>query len=171
MTVLQVPFRLPESCIRIAGTRAFARDSVLRRDDVSSQATVTLDVIAESELSTLRLAEGLLVDTALGFEWTDDGRFVTSSVELTGRAGTVAVGAVSAASSIAGAVLAAPVAALTPGGRRRGACRARGRRRRVRRRGDIWGGERRRAWWRRRRGAAGRRRRLSRRPPRRKRGA
>ena len=112
MSDLQLPFRLPESCIRIAGTRAFAHDALLGGDDVSSQATVTLDVVAEHELGALRIAEGLLVDTDVAFEWTDDGRLVTSSVELTGRAGTVAVGAVSAAASVAGVLLGSPVPAL-----------------------------------------------------------
>ena len=112
MSDLQLPFRLPESCVRIAGTRAFAHDTLLGGDDVSSQATVTLDVVAEHELGALRIAEGLLVDTDVAFEWTDDGRLVTSSVELTGRAGTVAVGAVSAAASVAGVLLGSPVPAL-----------------------------------------------------------
>ncbi len=112
MTVLQLPFRLPQSCVRIAGTRAFAHDALLDRDDVSAQATVTLDVIAERELSALRIAEGVLADTDVGFEWTDDGRLVTSSVELTGRAGAVAVGVVSAATSVAGVLLGAPALAL-----------------------------------------------------------
>ena len=108
MSDLELPFRLPVSCVRIAGTRAFVHDAVLGRDDTSAQATVTLDIVGEHEPSLLRLAEGLLVDTGVAFEWTDDGRLVTSSVELTGRAGTVAVGAVSAAASIAGVSWAAP---------------------------------------------------------------
>ncbi len=94
MSDLELPFRLPVSCVRIAGTRAFVHDAVLGRDDTSAQATVTLDVVGEHEPSLLRIAEGLLVDTGVAFEWTDDGRLVTSSVELTGRAGTVAVGVV-----------------------------------------------------------------------------
>ena len=94
MSDLELPFRLPVSCVRIAGTRAFVHDAVLGRDDTSAQATVTLDIVGEHEPSLLRVAEGLLVDTSVAFEWTDDGRLVTSSVELTGRAGTVAVGAV-----------------------------------------------------------------------------
>ena len=120
MTVLQLPFRLPQSCLRIAGTRALVHDTLLARDDVSAQATVTLDVIAEHELSTLRIAEGVLADTDVGFEWTDDGRLVTSSVELTGRAGAVAVGVVSAATSVAGVLAGAPALALiAPALRRR----------------------------------------------------
>ena len=63
--------------MRIAGTRAFAHDALLDRDDVSAEATVTLDVIAERVLSALRIAEGVLADTDVGFEWTDDGRLVT----------------------------------------------------------------------------------------------
>ena len=116
MTVLQLPFRLPQSCVRIAGTRAFVHDTLLARDDVSAQAAVTLDVIAEDELSTLRIAESVLADTDVGFEWTDDGRLVTSSVELTGRAGAVAVGVVGAATSVAGVLLGAPALALTRAG-------------------------------------------------------
>ena len=137
MTVLQLPFRLPQSCVRIAGTRAFAHDTLLDRDDVSAQATVTLDVIAEHELSTLRIAEGVLADTDVGFEWTDDGRLVTSSVELTGRAGAVAVGAVSAATSVAGVLLGAPALALS----RAGAPAALAARPAARR-GRRWGGRR-----------------------------
>jgi len=99
MSDLELPFRLPESCVRIAGTRTLVHDAVLGRDDTSAQAAVTLDVVGEHEPSLLRIAEGLLVDTGVAFEWTDDGRLVTSSVELTGRAGTVAVGVVSAGAS------------------------------------------------------------------------
>ena len=116
MSDLELPFRLPESCVRIAGTRTFVHDAVLGRDDTSAQATVTLDVVGEREPWLLRLAEGLLVDTGVAFEWTDDGRLVTSSVELTGRAGTVAVGAVSAGASIAGVLLGSPAMALSCAG-------------------------------------------------------
>jgi hypothetical protein len=116
MSDLELPFRLPVSCVRIAGTRAFVHDAVLGRDDTSAQATVTLDVVGEHEPSLLRVAEGLLVDTSVAFEWTDDGRLVTSSVELTGRAGTVAVGAVSTAASIAGVLLGSPAMALSCAG-------------------------------------------------------
>ena len=116
MSDLELPFRLPVSCVRIAGTRAFVHDAVLGRDDTSAQATVTLDVVGEHEPSLLRLAEGLLVDTGVTFEWTDDGRLVTTSVELTGRAGTVAVGAASAAASIAGVLLGSPAMALSCAG-------------------------------------------------------
>jgi hypothetical protein len=116
MSDLELPFRLPESCVRIAGTRTFVRDAVLGRDDTSAAATVTLDVVGEREPLRLRIAEGLLVDTGVAFEWTDDGRLVTSSVELTGRAGAVAVGAVSAGASIAGLVLGSPAMALACAG-------------------------------------------------------
>jgi hypothetical protein len=116
MSDLELPFCLPESCVRIAGTRTFVHDAVLDRDDTSAAATVTLDVVGEREPLRLRIAEGLLVDTGVAFEWTDDGRLVTSSVELTGRAGTVAVGAVSAGASIAGLVLGSPAMALACAG-------------------------------------------------------
>jgi hypothetical protein len=116
MSDLELPFCLPESCVRIAGTRTFVHDAVLGRDDTSAAATVTLDVVGEREPLRLRIAEGLLVDTGVAFEWTDDGRLVTSSVELTGRAGTVAVGAVSAGASIAGLVLGSPAMALACAG-------------------------------------------------------
>ena len=116
MSDLELPFCLPESCVRIAGTRTFVHDAVLGRDDTSAAATVTLDVVGEREPLRLRIAEGLLVDTGVAFEWTDDGRLVTSSVELTGRAGAVAVGAVSAGASIAGLVLGSPAMALACAG-------------------------------------------------------
>jgi len=116
MSDLELPFRLPESCVRIAGTRTLVHDAVLGRDDTSAQAAVTLDVVGEHEPSLLRIAEGLLVDTGVAFEWTDDGRLVTSSVELTGRAGTVAVGVVSAGASIAGVLLGSPAMALSCAG-------------------------------------------------------
>ncbi len=116
MSDLELPFRLPMSCVRIAGTRAFVHDSVLGRDDQSALATVTLDVVGEREPSLLRIAEGLLVDTGVAFDWTDDGRLVTSSVELTGRAGAVAVGAVSAGAAIGGALLGSPAMALSCAG-------------------------------------------------------
>jgi hypothetical protein len=116
MSDLELPFRLPVSCVRIAGTRTFVHDAVLGRDDQSALATVTLDVVGEHEPSLLRIAEGLLVDTGVAFEWTDDGRLVTSSVELTGRAGTVAVSAVSAGASIAGVLLGSPAMALSCAG-------------------------------------------------------
>jgi len=116
MSDLELPFRLPVSCVRIAGTRTFAHDSVLGRDDESPLAAVTLDVVGERDPSTLRLAEGLLVDTGVAFEWTDDGRLVTSSVELTGRAGAVAVGAVGAGVSVAGVLLGSPAMALSCAG-------------------------------------------------------
>ena len=116
MSDLELPFRLPESCVRIAGTRTFVHDAVLGRDDTSAAATVTLDVVGEREPLRLRIAEGLLVDTGVAFEWTDDGRLVTSSVELTGRAGAVAVGALSAGASIAGLVLGSPAMALACAG-------------------------------------------------------
>ena len=116
MSDLELPFRLPMSCVRIAGTRAFVHDSVLGRDDQSALATVTLDVVGEHEPSLLRIAEGLLVDTGVAFDWTDDGRLVTSSVELTGRAGAVAVGAVSAGAAIGGALLGSPAMALSCAG-------------------------------------------------------
>ncbi len=116
MSDLELPFRLPVSCVRIAGTRTFVHDAVLGRDDQSALATVTLDVVGEHEPSLLCIAEGLLVDTGVAFEWTDDGRLVTSSVELTGRAGTVAVGAVSAGAAVAGVLLGSPAMALSCAG-------------------------------------------------------
>ena len=116
MSDLELPFRLPVSCVRIAGTRAFVHDAVLGRDDTSAHAAVTLEVVGRHDPSLLRVAEGLLADTGVAFEWTDDGRLVTSSVELTGRAGTVAVGAVSAGASIAGVLLGSPAMALSCAG-------------------------------------------------------
>jgi hypothetical protein len=137
MSDLELPFRLPESCVRIAGTRTFVHDAVLGRDDTSAAATVTLDVVGEREPLRLRIAEGLLVDTGVAFEWTDDGRLVTSSVELTGRAGAVAVGAVSDGAQAA--------ARPRRGARRAGCCRRRGNRRSGnRRRGNRRRGNRRR---------------------------
>ncbi len=116
MSDLELPFRLPESCVRITGARTVVHDAVLARDDASATATVTLDVVGDREPQRLRIAEGLLTDTGVDFEWTDDGRLVTSSVDLVGRAGTVAVGAVSTAASIAGLVLGSPAMALSCAG-------------------------------------------------------
>ena len=116
MSDLELPYRLPQSCVRITGTRTFVHDAVLGRDDTSAQATVALDVIAGHEPAELRIAEGLLVDTSVAFEWTDDGRLVTSAVALTGRAGTVAAGALSAGASLAGVLLGSPAMALSCAG-------------------------------------------------------
>jgi hypothetical protein len=116
MSDLELPYRLPQSCVRIAGTRTFVHDAVLGRDDTSVQATVALDVIAGHEPVGLRIAEGLLVDTSVAFEWTDDGRLVTSAVALTGRAGTVAAGALSVGASLAGVLLGSPAMALSCAG-------------------------------------------------------
>ncbi|HUK76848.1 MAG TPA: hypothetical protein VL117_04515 [Thermoleophilia bacterium] len=116
MSDFELPYRLPQSCVRIAGTRTFVHDAVLGRDDTSAQATVALDVIAGHEPAELRIAEGLLDDTNVTFEWTDDGRLVTSAVALTGRAGTVAAGALSAGASLAGVLLGSPAMALSCAG-------------------------------------------------------
>jgi len=116
MSDLELPYRLPQSCVRIVGTRTFVRDAVLDRDHTSTQATVALDVIAGHEPVALRIAEGLLVDTSIAFEWTDDGRLVTSAVALTGRAGSVAAGALSVGASLAGVVLGSPAMALACAG-------------------------------------------------------
>ncbi len=101
MSDLELPFHQPVSCVRLAGARTLTHDAVLGRDDASAEATVTLEVVAAREPSTLRVAEGLLADASIAFEWTDDGRLVTSSVESVGRAGAAATGLLTAGASLA----------------------------------------------------------------------
>ncbi len=116
MSDLELPFRQPVSCVRLAGARTLTHDAVLGRDDASAEATVTLEVVAEQALSNLCVAEGALADTSIAFEWTDDGRLVTSSVDSVGRAGAVATGLLTAGASLAGVLLAGPAMALSCAG-------------------------------------------------------
>jgi len=116
MSDLELPFRHPVSCVRLAGSRTLTHDAVLGRDDAAAEATVTLEVVAERAPSTLCVAEGALADTSIAFEWTDDGRLVTSSVESVGRAGAVATGLLTAGASLAGVLLAGPAMALSCAG-------------------------------------------------------
>ena len=103
----EIGYRLPISAVRITATITEADDTILEAKERTPEATIDLVVIGGEQL-TARIDSNVLEDTNVAFTMTDDGVLVSSSVDSTGEAGKVVLGAVSVGATIAGAFLGAP---------------------------------------------------------------
>jgi hypothetical protein len=107
----ELAYHLPASFVRVTGTVTKTEDS-LGTDTTAAEATIALETDADATRRTATFEQGTFRDTAVAFELTEDGRFVSSSVESTGEAGKVVVGVLTAGGAIAGAAL----GSLSPAG-------------------------------------------------------
>ena len=105
-------YRLPLSCIRVRGSRTWVHDKVLQTDKQSPSATVGLDVMGDHHVREAEIDADLFSETKTGLEWSDDGRLVTSSVDVTGQGGRIIAGIVGAGTALAGVLTADPALAL-----------------------------------------------------------
>lgn len=113
MGSIEVQYALPASRVRIDSTVTLREDSLLGGGPVASaQSTVTLEVGGGERDQTLEVSSGILFNTAVSLELSEDGRLKSTDVEVTGEAGKVVLGVVGAATSIAASVLAPPVLPL-----------------------------------------------------------
>lgn len=113
MGSIEVQYALPASRVRIDSTVTVHEDSLLGGGPISSpQSTVTLEVGGGERDQTLEVSSGILFNTAVSLELTEDGRLKSTDVEVSGEAGKVVLGVVGAATSLAAAVVAPPVLPL-----------------------------------------------------------
>lgn len=111
-----VEYWLPTSVLRVRGTVTRRSDGLFPKKAATAavQAQLTLDTVADKEvpkggahpiLCVARIRHGLLSDTNVHFELTDDRRLVTAGSDSAGQAGKVVLGvtgAAAAAASLAG---------------------------------------------------------------------
>jgi hypothetical protein len=105
-------YRLPLSCIRVKGSRTSVHDMVLDAETTSAAATVGLDVMGDHHVREGEIDSDLFTETKTALEWSDDGRLVTSSVDVTGQGGKIIAGIVGAGAALAGVLTANPGLAL-----------------------------------------------------------
>ncbi len=115
MSHRDITYALPTSCIRIAGTITETTDRVLEQTTIIPEASATLHVHGVTRDQTLRVKGGVLRDTTLKLELTNDGRLTSADAESVGQLGKVVLGVVGAGATVAGALtgLGGVAAALT----------------------------------------------------------
>lgn len=111
MGQISIKYALPASRLHIDSVVTISEDSVLTADPAPSpQSTVMLEVGGDRRTHTLSVSAGAFFNTNVSLELTEDGRLKSTEFDLAGQAGKVVLGVVGAATSIAAAVVAPPVA-------------------------------------------------------------
>jgi hypothetical protein len=108
----EIKYHLPVSCVRVTGSITHSYDTILDKTESTREATIAFDVMAAPPELTANIQSGLLRDTNVAFELSEDGRLVSSSVESTGEAGKALLGVVTFGGAIAGAVVGLSPAAV-----------------------------------------------------------
>lgn len=119
----KLQYRLPLSAVRVSGTLKHTHDTILEKDSSEPSVGVELITIGDPTYEfTLTYRHGVLNDTTLGLERSEDGRLTSGSGESTGQAtkvvtaatGLIATGIGFAIAGVPGAALAAAAIAARP---------------------------------------------------------